>query len=73
MDGILLLDSRMDSEGSDHCDLTFQRLWSWILCMCLFCVSVFPEPDMFFVSEEEFEVALWSRKVQEGSSVSSQD
>ena len=44
-----------------------------VFCMCLFSVSMFPAPGMFFVSEEGLEVALWSRQVQEGSSVSSQD
>ena len=39
--------------------------------MCF--VFLFPEPDMLFVSEEGFEVALWTRQVQIGSSVSSQD
>ena len=30
--------------------------------MSVLCFYMFPESDMFYVSEEGFEVALWSRK-----------
>ena len=61
---------KINFEGSDRCDLIFQRLWSRSSACVFF---VFPELDMLFVSEEGFVVAQWSRQVQEGSSVSSQD